>query len=327
MSITETRMPAPSGLSCRDWWRTSLSPRPAQAILVVNPFAGAARRGACLAGIERRLRAAGLEVRHVAASGPAAAAEALGGILRHESPHDTRVIVAGGDGTVNAILPVLMGTGFPLAILPLGTLNVLARELEIPRSVEEAMQVAASGCIRRIDLGLANGRPFSLLAGIGLDAAIVHRAVPARNKSRFGLSAYAGRIMRLFARYSPSRFRIATDRVSTECKAWLAVVANASRYAFEWRLAPGARMDDGRLDLWLFQSGSSIQTASQAISIIRGTHPDCPGVTHIQARRLQIDCDPPLYLQLDGGAAGSTPADITVAREALAVVVPDCTPR
>jgi len=297
-------------------------PTARRVILIANPHAGGARRGTRLAHVEHSLRAAGLEVRRIASARPHAVADELREMLRDDSSDCTRVIVAGGDGTINAALPALMGTGFALAIIPLGTLNVLARELGVPLDIDAAMRVAIDGHVRRIDLGLANGRPFSLMAGIGLDAAIVHTVFPALNKNLASAFGCAARAFRLVAHYAPARFRITTERVRFETAAWLAVVANASRYAYSWHLAPGARLDDGLLDLWLFESDTAAQTAGQLISVLRSRPDGFPGVHHVRARSFRLESDPPLFMQVDGDAAGHTPAEITAAPGALNVVVP-----
>jgi diacylglycerol kinase (ATP) len=291
-------------------------------ILIANPHAGGARGGRRLAHVERRLRVTGLDVRRIATTRPHAVADELREMLRDGSSDCTRVIVAGGDGTINAALPALMGTEFPLAIIPLGTLNVLARELGVPLDLDAAIRVAINGRVRRIDLGIANGRPFSLMAGMGFDAAIVHTVVPALNKNLGASLGCAARAVRLVSRYAPARFRVTTERVRFERIGWLAVVANASRYAYTWRLAPGARLDDGLLDLWFFQSDTAAQTVGQLVSVLRSRPDGVPGVCHVRARSFRFESEPPLFLQVDGDAAGGTPAEIVVAPGALTVAAP-----
>jgi YegS/Rv2252/BmrU family lipid kinase len=230
-------------------------------------------------------------------------------------------VVAGGDGTINSVLPAVMGTEHPLAILPVGSVNVLARELGIPRGLDAAAAVAARGRPRRIDLGLANDRPFALMAGIGFDAAVVHTVAP-DVKNAVGSFAYVARGLKLLAGQSPSRFRIATEDGSLETEAWLAVVANASRYTYRWRLAPAARIDDGWLDLCLFQGGSTARTVGQFVAALAGRHSGYPGVSHLRARRLRFECDPPVCVQVDGDPAGETPVEIGMVPGALSVLVP-----
>ncbi|MDH4179445.1 MAG: diacylglycerol kinase family protein, partial [Armatimonadota bacterium] len=238
-----------------------------RALMVANPHAAGGRGRVSLDQIRRRLSAAGLDAQLVEAAGHAEVAPALGDALRHESPEQVRVIVAGGDGTINAALPALIGTSFPMAVLPVGSVNVLAREMGIPPAIEEAIAVAAGGRLRRIDLGAADGRPFALMAGLGFDAAVVHSVAP-EVKNLVGSFAYVARGLSLLARYRRSRFHITTDQGGFEADAWLAVVANASRYTYRWRLAPDARIDDGYLDLCLFQSQSAAETTGQVIAAL-----------------------------------------------------------
>ncbi len=203
----------------------------------------------------------------------------------------------------------------------MGSVNVLARELGIPRGLKAAITVAATGAVWRIDLGLANGRPFALMAGLGFDAAVVG-SVAADVKNVLGSFAYVARGLRVLATHSASRLRITADGRTFGAEAWLAVVANASRYTYRWRLARSARIDDGWLDLCLFQSSSAVQTAGQVLAALAGRHASYPGVLHLRARSLHFESDPPVKVQLDGDAVGETPVRVTVAPRALGVVVP-----
>ena len=290
------------------------------ALLLTNPNAGRLRGPAGIARIERALTQAGLSVERVHARDAASVSAALHAALAGRDPTETRVVVAGGDGSIRAALPAVMGTPFPLAILPVGTVNVLARELGLPRSLSAAAQVAASGHVRAIDLGLANGRPFALMAGLGFDAAVVHSVAP-QLKNLVGAFAYVARGLALLARYRPSHFRIIADGETIEAEAWLAVVTNVPRYSHRWRLSPAAEMDDGWLDLCLFQSSSPREMAGQVVAVLQDRHADHPQVRHLRARRFRFDCEPPVCVQLDGDPEGMTPLEIEVAEGALSVIV------
>ena len=292
-----------------------------KAFVVTNRLAGNLRAEAVARDVDRRLRAAGLAVSHVPVSRVETAAETLREMIGREAADQVRVVVAGGDGTINAALPALAGTAVPMAILPLGSVNVLARELGVPRNLSAAVAVAAAGRPRQIDLGVVNGRPFALMAGIGFDAAVVHSVSP-RIKKVIGSIAYLERGLRLLADRSASRFRVTTESGEVRADAWLAVIANASRYTYDIRLAPEARIDDGWLDLRLFQRGPVAQTISQVMAVLRGRHLDRPGITHLRARRLRLECDPPVRVQVDGDAMGLTPAEVTILPGALTVLVP-----
>lgn len=289
-------------------------------LLVANPNAGRIGGPAGSARLEQRLRAAGLEVQPISAGWPAGVADALRQAMQREPAGQVQVVVAGGDGTIHAALPALVGAEVPLAILPVGSVNVLARELGLPRRLEAAIAVAREGRPRRIDLGLANGQPFALMAGIGFDAAVVH-SVARPVKRLIGSFAYVVRGLRLLAECPRSRFVICADGCRVEAQAWQAVVANAASYTYGWQLAP-ARIDDGWLDLCLFHSHSAAQRMGQVISTLRGRHATHPGVEHMRARRFRFECEPPAPLQLDGDPAGASPVEVSLLHAALTVLVP-----
>jgi diacylglycerol kinase family enzyme len=130
------------------------------------------------------------------------------------------------------VIAGLAGSEVPLGIIPLGTVNVLAREFGIPLNPTQALKVALEGSVRRIDLGMANGQPFALMAGLGFDAQVVSAVVP-RLKELFGPVAYVTAGLRVLTRYKPSRFHFTADGMEFDLPAWLVVVGNASYYAYQ----------------------------------------------------------------------------------------------
>jgi diacylglycerol kinase family enzyme len=159
------------------------------------------------------------------------------------------------------------------------------------------------------------------MAGMGFDAAVVH-SVALDVKNLVGSFAYVARGLKVLATYPLSTFCITTERGTIEIDAWLAVVANASRYTYSWRLSPDARIDDGYLDLCLFHTESAAQTVGQVLATLMGKQSSYPGVLHARAREMRFECQPPVCLQLDGDPAGETPVDLRVAPGSLTVVTP-----
>ncbi len=291
-----------------------------KALLVTNPRAGRVRTRERLLRMEQALAEAGLEVKRIEPPDAASVPEALNAALLGRSPEDTRVVIAGGDGSIRAALPALINTPFAVAILPVGSVNVLARELGLPLELAAAARLVAGGRPRPLDIGLANGRPFLLMAGMGFDAAVVH-SVTRPAKRRFGSLAYVGRGLDLAFRYASSRCRLIADGTAEEHMVWLAIVTNVPRYTYSWRISPAARLDDGLLDVALFEGESRSVAARQILAVLRGS-PHCPGVLHRQGRAFRFEFDPPVHVQLDGDPAGTTPLDVVVAPRALSVIVP-----
>jgi diacylglycerol kinase family enzyme len=116
--------------------------------------------------------------------------EDLADIIRTHATEVDVVLIGGGDGTLNAAAPGLMDTGLPLAILPLGTANDLARTLGIPSDIKEAVRLAVTGTARRIDLGEVNGIFFFNVASIGLSVELA-RELTREMKRRWGVLGYA----------------------------------------------------------------------------------------------------------------------------------------
>src|SRR5689334_21433030 len=153
---------------------------PGRLPVIVNDSSGPGHGDETAARIESRFRAAGAEPRLLVANGSGLAELARKAML--EEPR--RIVAAGGDGTVSAVASALAGSGVPLAVLPLGTLNHFARDLGIPAELDAALRVAVDGRVREVDVGEVNGRVFVNNSSIGLYAAMVHRRE--RQQRRFG---------------------------------------------------------------------------------------------------------------------------------------------
>lgn len=231
------------------------------------------------------------------------------------------VVAAGGDGTINRVASHLAGTDIPLGIIPVGTVNVLAREFGIPLDATEALNVVLQGQTQRIDLGVANDQPFLLMAGMGFDAKVVSEVVPSI-KELLGSFAYVTAGLQTLANYKPSVFHLRVDGVDVHLPAWLVIVGNASTYAYQFAMTPDARMDDGVLDVLLFAERTALDRLTQIGAAMFGQHMHHPNVSYLRARHLLVEAEPSVYLQLDGDTAGVSPVDIRVLPGALSLIVP-----
>ena len=285
--------------------------------LVVNRIAGLGHAGGAESQIVRCLASLHCDVRVVPTTSGPQAAEVCAR-LREECD---RILLAGGDGTVNSVLPALAGSGVALGLLPVGMANVLARELGIPLSIEGMCRVAAGGNVRSIDLGCANGRPFALMAGIGFDAQVIHALNP-RLKRFLGPTAYVMTALRLAPRSVAARVEVTYEGGRRELDLWLAVVANASTYTYRWKAVPGADLADGLLDLCAFRCCGPMKTFGQVVAGVRGRHAQHPEVLLMRAASFTLTATPPLPVQVDGDAAGATPVTVTTLPGALRILVP-----
>ena len=252
------------------------------------------------------------------------------------------VFAAGGDGTVRACAEALAGTDVPLAIVPLGTANLTARALGLPTQADRAVDVGFGGRDRRIDLARidgariggtrhggisaggmgAGGMRFAAMAGIGLDAAVVG-AARERLKRRFGWVAYA--VTGATKLSLPAcDFTVRLDGVEPlRRRARCVVVANAGLLPGGFTLLPGARLDDGLLDVGILAPSGAwgwVRVAGRVLA--RGRRQD-RSLERFQARRVQISADTDLPRQVDGEivAPGRTLA-VSVCPSALTVRQP-----
>ena len=259
--------------------------------------------------------------------------------LARQAVQDNRdsIIVVGGDGSLNKALPGLVGTETALGVLPAGTSNVWAKELGLPglswtrwSALEESAHRLAQGQIQRVDVGLCNDKHFLLWSGIGLDAFIVHRIEPRKQwEKNFTLMRYAASAVWNASRWRGIDLRVVADDLHLEGKFMLAEVSNIRLYAGGFAtLSPEASLDDGLMELWLFDGENLEDILQQAWSLWSGRHVKSRRVQYMQFKEIILESDTPIYLQLDGEPeVGGKQVAITVLPKSLKVLIPDKVPK
>jgi YegS/Rv2252/BmrU family lipid kinase len=232
------------------------------------------------------------------------------------------VVAVGGDGTVRGCAEGLARTGVPLAVVPLGTANLLARTLRIPRHPKAALAVAldSGGIDRTIDLAVADEIPFTAMAGMGLDAAVV---AGTRLKHQFGWLAYAMSGAAHLA-LAPARFSITLDDgAPIERAARSVVVGNSGLLPGGFSLLPDARLDDGILDVGVLAPHGPFGWTRLASRILTHSHRQDRMLEHFQARKVEITTHALLPREIDGElvTAGHSLA-VSVQPSALTVRMP-----
>ncbi len=234
------------------------------------------------------------------------------------------VIAAGGDGTLHAVASGLIGTNSTLGIVPVGTMNNIARSLEISEDIAEACEIIAKGATSLIDIGKINDQIFLEVAGIGLEAALFPAAE--KIKSVGWLSTVHGVIDGLFALFAfrPTRFSLSFDRRRTRRYSALQIsVCNSPYYGARLQFAPNAVMNDGLLDVLIYKNFSKFEYLRHAISIVQGRRALVPKVTRRKIKSLSIYADNPVEIHADGVPRGHTPATIIVIPGGLRIHVPE----
>ena len=281
-----------------------------------NPTSGAGRRNQPIRDLIRHLSQLGLKPRLY--SRRADLDEAVKDPTRRESL--VAVVAAGGDGTVLDL--VNRHPNLPICVLPLGTENLLAKAIQVPRCGKTVAEIIARGNRRRIDLASLNGRHFLIMASIGFDAEVIHQVHKNRSGGHIKHSSYIGPILNSLRSYKPQTLRITVDDSPEVHEGHLAVIANLSSYALNLGVVPTADGTDGVLDSRVFQIGSPVDLLFQFLSVLRGTHETSSSVARLKGRRFRIESDTPVPIQVDGDDAGTTPAEITVEPLALEFFVP-----
>jgi len=209
-----------------------------------------------------------------------------------------RLVMAwGGDGTISEVASALAFEEIPLGIIPAGSGNGLARELGVSMRPERAIADALQAVPQPMDLGELDGHLFANIAGIGFDAHIASRFATA---TRRGFIGYAGITARALTGYVPQRYRVTTGGVETAHHAILVTIANSAQFGNNARIAPGARVDDGELDLVVMEERSRFGTLCRLPRLFNGTVAGVPGCTIRRIREATIEADAPMIYHVDG---------------------------
>ncbi|QOJ03808.1 MAG: diacylglycerol kinase family lipid kinase [Planctomycetia bacterium] len=316
-------------------------------IVIINPVSGRTRGDHALMHLFRRLRTVGADL----------------DVFRTTAPGDARrwgrqaaasradlVIVAGGDGTVSEVVcglreadgPAQDGQASalpPLLIAPRGTENVLAKYLGLRLDGNLLAEAALNGRAQEIDLGLCNGRPFMLVAGVGFDAEVVRR-VHAVRRRHLDYGAYFWPLWRTFWSYRHPVICVDVDGRRVFAGPGLAIAGNIPRYAMGLRILRDARPDDGLMDVCIFAVRSRRGLIHHAVRAALARHVGRPDVVYRQGRVVRIDAanephgaamdsahrsqhaSPAPCVEMDGDPCGELPIELEVIPRGARFIVP-----
>ncbi len=292
--------------------------------IIANPRSGRGRAFRTVLEYVRHWPHGRWEVEVLTTRAPGHAAE-LARALASRPPD--LLAVCGGDGTVNEVANGLPDPPFPVAVIPAGTANVLARAVGIPLDPVEAIRSALGGSVLRVDSCFLQGTParcFLLMAGAGFDAYVVSRTSSAL-KDRVGIAAFYQSTLQCLATYNFPDFTITAEDMSIQ--ATTCVVANSRGYGGGLVLTPSADMTDGLLDLVAVQGRSRVNLALFALTALLGKPRSYPWVRYARTRSVKIDGPPGVMVQVDGEQVGTLPAAIRIVPRSFPLVVPSQPPR
>lgn len=230
------------------------------------------------------------------------------------------IVAAGGDGTINGVVNGVAGSTARMGILPLGTVNVLAKEVGIPEgNLAAAWEIIVKGETLALDLPLANDQYFIQLAGVGLDAEVVRRTSH-ESKKNFGPLSYILTLVQLAAARPP--------KVVLETEGWppregcFALIGNGRLYGGPFPIFKRASLYDGLLDVVLFKNQSHWDVIRYFQAIAFGTHSELPDVEYFQTSTLRVSGNGDVPVELDGELAGSLPCEFRISPSKLNVLAP-----
>jgi len=285
-------------------------------LLLVNPSAGRGRVGELLPRAEAALRANDVEYRLVRTESlehgvrEATAAAAAGEVC----------VVMSGDGLIGQVGGALAGTGVPMAVMPGGRGNDLARVVGIPTEPEPAARLIVAGATRRIDVGEANGRRFLCIASCGFDSDA--NRIANETKIVRGKLVYLYAALRALAAWKPARFTLELDGERHELTGYAVAVANSKAYGGGMFIAPDAELDDGVLDVVWTEGVSKLRFLSQLPKVFKGTHVENPEVGVRRAAEVKVSADRPFAVYADGDHITDLPATIKLLPKALELIAP-----
>jgi YegS/Rv2252/BmrU family lipid kinase len=236
------------------------------------------------------------------------------------------VILGGGDGTMNMAAPALVESGLPLAILPLGTANDLARSLGLPLDPLAAARFIPTAQARPVDLGWVNGHYYFNVASIGFSAELAGE-LTAESKKTWGVFGYAVAAIRVLRRVRPFTVTIEHDGTVEKVTTIQVSVGNGRHYGGGMTVEEAAAVDDGKLDFYSLEVAHWWRLIALLPALRRGTQGRAADVRAFQTREIKISTRKPRPVNTDGELTTHTPAHFKVVPEILQVFAPDAASR
>ena len=253
-------------------------------------------------------------------------AEDLAQAIKQHGPLSDRIVIGGGDGTISGALPELLALGKPVAVLPLGTANDFAKTIGIGIDLAEAAKVAIEGVEHRIDVGIVNGRPFLNVASIGLPVDVAE-AQSSTLKRRLRIFSYGASLRQAVQSAQPFSVEICID----DCRpvgglAYQVSVGNGRFHGGGLTVSGHAAIDDGLLDVYVVRPGRYWQLFAALAYLRFGVGPTPEVLERHTATRGILRTKKRRGVNVDGEVCTETPAEFSLKREALTVVVPRALP-
>jgi len=234
------------------------------------------------------------------------------------------VVVVGGDGTVREVAHGLEGSDKPLLVVPCGTENLLANEFGFDEKLSTIMRTFEAGYIRPLDLGSANGKCFTSIAGFGFDGQVVKWVSEQRKGRHIDYFDYVSPIWRTFWTYKFGAMKVGVDGEEIFDGRGLVFVGNISRYAMGLQILHHADFGDGLLDVCIYKCAARLHLVKHSLMTILKQHAASGDVIYRQGKNFTVSSESAqIATEIDGDPGPDLPMKITVIPQAVNVMVPE----
>lgn len=234
------------------------------------------------------------------------------------------IIACGGDGTVNEVANgiVVGGRKIPVGILAAGTVNDFANFMDIPRNVKDFCDMILAGKTTDVDLGKVGDKYFVNVAAGGLLTNVAHQ-VPSELKTVLGRMAYYIEGLKEIPRqkFKPINLTIESDEYNATEDVLLFLISNSSSIGGFRRLAPAAEVEDGYLDCIIIKKSEITDIVSIFINLLKGEHIKHPNVAYFKTKRIKINTNEEVHVDVDGEYLGVLPAVFEIAPQAFRIFI------
>lgn len=285
--------------------------------LIFNPTAGMRRKSkAIVAGVIREFETYGIDITPSPTEPEGTTVGQVRGLLT-DSPD--LLVSWGGDGTINEVINGMFGSEIPLGVIPGGTANVFAKEMDIPSHINRSIAIIGRGKTRSISIGEANKRYFSLMAGIGFDSEVI-KNVDWNLKKTVGKLAFGISALNSARKYNYPKFHVKIGNEKKECV--FAVISNASGYGGLFKLAPDADITDEYFHVCLFKEAGFNNMLRYVMHAWNKTHLNLKDVEILKVKKCEAIGSESIAVQADGELIGFLPMKFRIHSHALNVFCP-----
>lgn len=292
-------------------------------LLYYNPYSGSGVFKNNLDHIVEKCQAAGYQVIPVRAAKGVVIDDVLAQIDQGEF---SRIIAAGGDGTINLCVNAMIDNDIylPLAILPAGTANDFAYYFELPQDIDYQLDIALGTKTTRVDVGVVNNKHFINVAALGALIDVSQKTDP-NLKNAIGVMAYYLKALTELPQVHPIPVKLTTPNEVYFEEIYFMVVMNGESAGGFRKLSPQSSMNDGRLDVIAFRKMPIVELGPLLFEVVNGRHPQNKNVLYFQTEELMIESTEDISTDIDGEHGEPLPLHFNVLQERMNVFVSEYT--